>query len=106
MALGCIVLALVLVANGGGIAVAGPDGDEVLPLPVAGLMSDRPADEVARGYAALTRRANALGSPLQAPFMTLSFLALLVIPRLKLGDRGLFDGSRFEFVPLFRGNDG
>ena len=95
-----------LVTNGGGIAVAGPDGDEVLPLPVAGLMSDRPAHEVARGYAALTRRANALGSPLQAPFMTLSFLALLVIPRLKLGDRGLFDGSRFEFVPLFRGYDG
>lgn len=62
-------------------------------------MSDRSAEEVARGYAEVTAAAKALGSPLRAPFMTLSFMALLVIPELKLGDRGLFDGLRFRFVP-------
>ena len=51
-------------------------------------------------YEALNAAARALGSALRAPFMTLSFMALLVIPRLNLGDRGLFDGERFGFVPL------
>jgi adenine deaminase len=62
-------------------------------------MSDRPAEEVAAAYARLTRAARELGSPLRAPFMTASFMALLVIPALKLGDRGLFDGNAFRFVP-------
>ena len=62
-------------------------------------MSDRPAEEVAASYEALTALARELGSPLRAPFMTLSFLALLVIPALKLGDRGLFDAGAFRFVP-------
>lgn len=83
----------------GGLAVAHGDGVEILPLPIAGLMSDRPAEEVAAAYERLTSLARELGSPLRAPFMTLSFLALLVIPALKLGDRGLFDARAFRFVP-------
>jgi adenine deaminase len=91
-----------LIENQGGICVVdGAGREEVLPLPIAGLMSKAPAAEVASSYSRLTQRAKALGSPLHAPFMTLSFLALLVIPSLKLGDRGLFDGNRFEFVPVF-----
>ena len=87
-------------ASRGGLAVADGDAVELLPLPIAGLMSDRPAEEVAEAYGRLTSRAKALGSPLRAPFMTLSFLALLVIPALKLGDRGLFDAREFRFVPV------
>jgi len=69
-------------------------------LPVAGLMSDGYAEDVAAGYARLTRKAKGLGSPLHAPYMTLSFLALLVIPALKPSDLGLFDGTKFEFVSI------
>ena len=91
-----------LIKTQGGICVVDDQGgSEVLPLPIAGLMSNAPAAEVADAYSRLTQRAKALGSPLHAPFMTLSFLALLVIPSLKLGDRGLFDGNRFEFTPVF-----
>ncbi|QKG55430.1 adenine deaminase [Hymenobacter sp. BRD128] len=84
----------------GGLAAVGAAGEErLLPLPVAGLMSDRPGPEVAAAYAALDAFAKTqLGSGLQAPFMTLSFMALLVIPSLKLSDKGLFDGEKFEFV--------
>lgn len=87
----------------GGLALATAGGrtTDVLPLPVAGLMTDRDGFEVARRYAELDRRAKEeLGSGLEAPFMTLSFMALLVIPDLKLSDRGLFDGRSFEFVSL------
>jgi adenine deaminase len=87
-----------LVAGRGGIAVAAGGRVDHLPLPVAGLMSDADGDRVAARYAALDARAHALGSPLRAPFMTLSFMALLVIPELKLSDRGLFDGRAFRFV--------
>ncbi len=93
-----------LIEHEGGLSAVDADGsDDVLPLPVAGLMSDGYAEDVAHGYARLTRRAREMGSPLSAPFMTLSFLALLVIPALKLSDLGLFDGTRFEFVPVFKG---
>jgi adenine deaminase len=85
-------------AQRGGLAVATADDVELLPLPIAGLMSALDGDEVARRYAALDARARALGSTLRAPFMTLSFLALLVIPSLKLSDRGLFDGERFKLL--------
>jgi adenine deaminase len=64
-------------------------------------MSDGYAEDAAAGYARLTKIAKSLGSPLHAPYMTLSFLALLVIPALKLSDLGLFDGTKFEFVPVF-----
>ncbi len=90
-----------LVANQGGISLAGPDGlEDVLPLPVAGLMSDGHAEDAAAGYARLTARAKDLGCRLHAPYMSLSFLALLVIPALKLSDLGLFDGTKFSFVPV------
>jgi adenine deaminase len=92
---------LVLAARGG-LAVTDGIHDEVLPLPVAGLMSTLPGEEVAARYSKLQRMAVAeLGSRLRAPFMTLSFMALLVIPDLKLSDRGLFDADRFEFTSLF-----
>ncbi|RYY18004.1 MAG: adenine deaminase [Cytophagaceae bacterium] len=89
-----------VVAAQGGLAAAGPAGAElVLPLPVAGLMSDQPGADVAAAYSRLDEFAKTqLGSGLQAPFMTLSFMALLVIPSLKLSDKGLFDGEKFEFV--------
>jgi adenine deaminase len=93
-----------LIANEGGICAVGGEKDQVLPLPVAGLMSDGYAEDVAAGYARLTSQAKQLGSTLHAPFMTLSFLALLVIPALKLSDLGLFDGTKFEFVPVFTGD--
>ncbi|MBF9143682.1 adenine deaminase [Hymenobacter properus] len=83
----------------GGLAAVGADGREILvPLPVAGLMSDQPGPAVAEAYAAVDALAKQLGSPLGAPFMTLSFMALLVIPSLKLSDKGLFDGQQFTFV--------
>jgi adenine deaminase len=92
-----------VIKNEGGIAVVGPDGlEDILPLRVAGLMSDGYAEDAAAGYARLTQTAKSLGSPLHAPYMTLSFLALLVIPALKLSDLGLFDGTKFEFVPVLR----
>ena len=93
-----------VIENTGGISVAGPGIGDVLPLPVAGLMSDGFAEDAADGYARLTREAKEFGSTLQAPFMTLSFLALLVIPELKLSDKGLFDGRTFSFVPVFTGS--
>lgn len=73
---------------------------EALPLPVAGLMATGTCQEVGDAYKELDKLAKAWGSPLRAPYMTLSFMALLVIPALKLSDKGLFDGSKFEFVPL------
>jgi adenine deaminase len=88
-----------LVESKGGLAVADGSHEDVLPLEVAGLMG-RDGDAVAAGYARLDRKARALGTGLRAPFMTLGFLALLVIPALKLSDRGLFDGRAFRFVPL------
>jgi adenine deaminase len=92
---------LVVQAQGGLAAVGGDAEEHVLPLPVAGLMSDQSGPVVAAAYAALDLFAKAqLGSGLQAPFMTLSFMALLVIPSLKLSDKGLFDGEQFEFVTV------
>lgn len=89
-----------LVDAGGGITVADGAGVQCLPLQVAGLMSADDGDAVAARYAELTHRAKALGSPLRSPFMTLSFMALLVIPELKLSDRGLFDAREFRFTSL------
>ena len=85
----------------GGIAVVENNVVHVLPLAVAGLMSDSDGYEVAKQYAELDNWAKQLGSKLTAPFMTLSFMALLVIPDLKLSDRGLFSGQDFRFVWLW-----
>lgn len=87
--------------KGGLAAVRGRKILAVLPLPVAGLMSDRPLAEVARGWERIGRAARDLGAAPEEPFMALSFLALPVIPELKLTDRGLVDVNRFEPVPLF-----
>lgn len=85
----------------GGIAVVENTTVQVLTLPVAGLMSDADGYIVAKQYAQMDAWAKRLGSQLLAPFMTLSFMALLVIPDLKLSDRALFSGKDFQFVSLW-----
>lgn len=82
----------------GGVSCVSPQASLVLPLPVAGLMSAEDGYEVANAYTTIDAMAKSLGATLSAPFMTLSFMALLVIPHLKLSDLGLFDGDSFEFV--------
>jgi len=91
---------VVIEAKGGVSVVDGTNetaSSKVLPLPVAGLMSAADGFEVASTYTAIDVEAKALGSKLEAPFMTLSFMALLVIPHLKLSDKGLFNGDDFNF---------
>ncbi len=87
-----------VIKHRGGISLADGGRLQVLPLPVAGIMSDGNAYDVARDYAAMDKAAKELGSSLGAPYMTLSFMALLVIPHLKMSDKGLFDGDRFAIV--------
>ncbi len=82
----------------GGVSAVGNGKQLVLPLPVAGIMSNQPGYEVAEAYTAIDSFAKELGSRLSAPFMTLSFMALLVIPHLKLSDKGMFDGDSFSFL--------
>ena len=90
-----------IIKEKGGISAVCGDTEKVLPLPVAGIMSDLSYKEVSKRYIELDRFAKELGSQLRAPFMTLSFMALLVIPQIKLSDKGLFDVLRFEFMDLF-----
>ncbi|MCD0456883.1 adenine deaminase [Chryseobacterium sp. LC2016-27] len=85
----------------GGISLATETEEMVLELPIAGIMTDLPAEQVAESYIKLDRRAKELGSKLRAPYMSLSFMALLVIPELKLSDKGLFNGKSFEFTDVF-----
>lgn len=88
-----------LIDTQGGISVAfDATSVQCMPLPIAGLMSDKDGTTVATAYAAIDSAAKQLGCTLKAPFMTLSFMALLVIPELKLSDKGLFDGNTFTFV--------
>lgn len=82
----------------GGISAVDGELSEVLPLPIGGIMSDEPGEKVAHNYEKLTKLALGMGSRLNSPFMTISFMALLVIPSLKMSDKGLFDGENFEFV--------
>lgn len=89
-----------IIEHKGGICVVSNSSETVLPLPVAGIMSDKDGATVAASYAELDKLAKDLGSTLYAPFMTLSFMALLVIPSLKLSDKGLFDGNTFKFATL------
>ena len=91
----------VLIKSGGGLAVVDGKDMQLLELPIAGLMSDVPCGTIARDYLKLSEQVTLMGSYLKAPFMTLSFMALLVIPELKLGDGGLFDGNKFAFTELF-----
>ncbi|MEI7499320.1 MAG: adenine deaminase [Bacteroidota bacterium] len=85
----------------GGISIVDGTTKRLLPLPFAGIMSGLDGFEVARLYDEMDKKVKEMGSPLSAPFMTLSFMALLVIPDLKLSDKGLFDGTRFAFANLF-----
>ncbi len=89
-----------ITANKGGICAVSESEEKIIPLPVAGIMSDKSAETIGAMYAELDAFAKKLGSKLNAPYMTLSFMALLVIPSLKLSDKGLFDGTKFQFTNL------
>lgn len=89
-----------LIQNTGGICAVNGGEHKSLALPVAGIMSDKDGWETGKLYQEIDAMAKALGSQLKAPFMTLSFMALLVIPDLKLSDKGLFSGNSFSFVDL------
>ena len=90
-----------IVKNKGGISAVCGNREMILPLPVGGIISDLSSKEVSQRYTELDRFAKELGSSLMAPFMTLSFMSLLVIPEIKLSDRGLFDGRKFDFMDLY-----
>ncbi|HSD07564.1 adenine deaminase [Flavobacterium sp.] len=89
-----------IIKNKGGVCAVNNTESKILPLPVAGIMSDKNGWEAAKLYEEIDAMAKELGSNLKAPFMTLSFMALLVIPDLKLSDKGLFSGKTFSFVDL------
>lgn len=89
---------LVIESHGGVSCVEGKNNHLLLPLSIAGLMSTEDGYQVAAQYTAIDALAKKMGSTLSAPFMTLSFMALLVIPQLKLSDKGLFDGDQFAFI--------
>ena len=89
-----------IIKNKGGICAVSDTDQKIVSLPVAGIMSDKNAETIGHAYAELDAFAKQLGTSLNAPYMTLSFMALLVIPSLKLSDKGLFDGGKFEFTSL------
>tara|TARA_R110000787_G_scaffold268693_1_gene375266 strand:+ start:5400 stop:7019 length:1620 start_codon:yes stop_codon:yes gene_type:complete len=89
-----------LIETKGGICTVTNSEEKVVPLPVAGIMSDQNGETIGKDYALLDRMAKKMGCTLNAPYMTLSFMALLVIPSLKLSDKGLFNGSKFEFTSV------
>jgi len=96
----CRAVNALIAVKGGVVAIDGAQ-ELLLPLPVGGIMSAEDGYEVAKAYTAIDLMAKDMGSTLQSPFMTLSFMALLVIPDLKLSDKGLFDGKEFKFVDVF-----
>ena len=96
----CKAVNLIIKAKGG-ISLANGNEEHVLELPIAGIMTNQAAEEVAEAYTKLDKRAKELGSKLRAPYMSLSFMALLVIPELKLSDKGLFNGKSFQFTEVF-----
>jgi len=89
-----------IIENKGGICAVSNSEQKIVSLPIAGIMSDKDGKTIGLQYAELDKMAKQLGSSLHAPYMTLSFMALLVIPSLKLSDKGLFNGSTFKFTPL------
>ena len=91
-----------LIDNKGGFAVVSEDFGDSLSLPIAGLMSNEDAFDVAKKLDILHKMASALGCKLDSPFMTMAFMALLVIPSLKISDLGLFDGDSFEFIDVIK----
>jgi len=90
-----------IIEEKGGISAVSSDKKVILPLPIAGIMSDNTCETVASHYTEMDRLAKAMGSKLTAPYMTLSFMSLPVIPELKITDRGLFDVTAFEYRDLF-----
>ncbi|MCX7877311.1 MAG: adenine deaminase [Ignavibacteria bacterium] len=90
-----------IIKNKGGISVSSDGKTTLLPLPVAGIMTNQDAYSVAELYTRIDNEAKKLGSQLHSPFMTLSFMGLLVIPKLKISDKGLFDGEKFKFTEIF-----
>ena len=103
IAVGCtdkeLALAInAIVAEKGGLSVVDQEAVSLLPLPIAGIMTDHNAIEVARRWNELTEELHRLGCLLDSPFMTLSFMALIVIPELKIGEKGLFEYSSFRFL--------
>ena len=89
-----------IIENRGGVCAVNASEENIVSLPVAGIMSDKSAQEIGKNYAELDKMAKEMGSKLRAPYMSLSFMALLVIPSLKLSDKGLFDGNTFRFTSL------
>ncbi len=89
-----------IIAARGGLSLVSNSEEMVIGLPVAGLMSDRDCETIGNAYAKIDQLAKSLGSSLKAPYMLLSFMALLVIPQLKISDKGLFDGGKFVFTNL------
>lgn len=89
-----------LIENEGGICAISNSEEKVVALPVAGIISDQNAETIGKQYSELDKMAKDLGSKLHAPYMSLSFMALLVIPSLKLSDKGLFNGSDFKFTSV------
>ena len=89
-----------IIDNKGGFAVVSEDFKDSLSLPIAGLMSNEDAYDVASKLDLLHKMTSALGCNLESPFMTMAFMALLVIPSLKISDKGLFDGDSFEFIEV------
>lgn len=85
----------------GGVSAVGKGEEHLLKLPVAGIMSEKDGYEVGESYSKIDAFAKSLGSPLNSPFMTLSFMALLVIPKAKMSDLGFFDGEAFNFIDVF-----
>jgi adenine deaminase len=90
-----------IIKTKGGLAVSDGKSIDSVELNIAGIISDKPCSDVAAGYESLSNKVKALGCKLNAPFMTLSFMALLVIPELKIGDRGLFNVKDFKLTSLF-----
>lgn len=89
-----------IIEHKGGMAVFDGNNTDVLPLPIAGLLATDKGEKVAEKYQILQHKVKELGTTLVSPFMTLSFMALLVIPKIKLSDKGLFDGEKFQFIEV------
>jgi adenine deaminase len=90
-----------IIENKGGMAYVDENVEHILPLPIAGLMSVQPIEKVSAKYLEIEDAVKNAGSQLSSPLMTLSFMSLLVIPSLKIGDRGLFDVEKFQFTNVF-----
>ncbi|MCF8357528.1 MAG: adenine deaminase [Prolixibacteraceae bacterium] len=96
----CKAISSIQESKGGLVAVNGNE-THLLPLPIGGIMSDKSCEEVSRQYKSLNNIAKEMGCKIHAPFMTLSFMSLLVIPEIKIGDMGLFDVNKFSFINVY-----